>query len=433
MKARKQISSFALVSVAAVLAIGCELLNRDAMLVTVSRRDSGWQDGLLERPEPVFNADTAVYVTAVRYPPDYDWLLDTAYASVDARLVLFRNGEEIAEYVTGPAECISVDADMHRVVSGHLYTDYSTDIQTVIKCDGSEILRWDGRETIRGFLVYNDEIHTLGVLRDGRGFVYRVNGKDVLRRADGWIVDDPGDGSFRAGGLYVDNGRVCFAYYVGTEAYTKRSWYMVTDGYPEEIALPAGVHRIFDVRLVGGSMWMACSSAKDTGNPLMYSESQKIKMDEKKKRVLRSCRLAVNAVHNGSGNEPGPDTKVFLKGEESIGGKAWNPFIFNSRGNREFSISNSLNVMDFYLDGPNWAYIWTDASGKVGVVRSYKKHDPLEPSYLPRQCVQLAGSSLYLAVTPRDTVVPPYVWKNGVRSAIPIHGYLTGLYVERVK
>ena len=31
---------------------------------------------------------------------------------------------------------ISPDPDMHRVIEGHLYTDYSTDKETIIKKDG---------------------------------------------------------------------------------------------------------------------------------------------------------------------------------------------------------------------------------------------------------------------------------------------------------
>ena len=88
------------------------------------------------------------YVTGVEYPDGYDWMADLGSDADGAVLFLMNGDERIVELPVGYDSCISADADMHRCIDGHLYTDFSTDRETVIKMDGIELLRYPGREMI---------------------------------------------------------------------------------------------------------------------------------------------------------------------------------------------------------------------------------------------------------------------------------------------
>ena len=121
------------------------------------------------------------YVTGVEYPDGYDWMADLGSDADGAVLFLMKGDERIVELPVGYDSCISADADMHRCIDGHLYTDFSTDRETVIKMDGIELLRYPGREMITDIMVRTDGIYTLGQPRSGQGWVYRKDGKIRVR------------------------------------------------------------------------------------------------------------------------------------------------------------------------------------------------------------------------------------------------------------
>ena len=89
---------------------------------------------------------TIIYVTEMDYPDGYDWRADQEKGNVRCSLVVFADGLPMMKVPVGDAYETSPDPDMHRMIGGHLYTDYSTDSTTVIKKDGKEIFRYRGRE-----------------------------------------------------------------------------------------------------------------------------------------------------------------------------------------------------------------------------------------------------------------------------------------------
>ena len=88
------------------------------------------------------------YVTAFDYPEDYDWRTDKEKGSVKCSLVVFADGVPMMKVPVGDRYEVSSDPDMHRMLGGHIYTDYSTDSETVIKRDGKTLIRYPGREMI---------------------------------------------------------------------------------------------------------------------------------------------------------------------------------------------------------------------------------------------------------------------------------------------
>ena len=120
--------------------------------IETGRRPSGgnnWRN-------PSFSIDTSAnarkvcYVTGLDYPEGYDWRSDSENGTVKCSLVVFADGVPAMKVAVGNEYHISPDPDMHRIINGHLYTDFSTDDETIIKKDGQEIFRYPGREMICG-------------------------------------------------------------------------------------------------------------------------------------------------------------------------------------------------------------------------------------------------------------------------------------------
>lgn len=146
-----------------------------------------------------------VYLTAVRFPDGFAWQEDTCAVEGTVWIDLYRDGDLVRSVPAGG----SIHPDMHRCAGGHLYADRSGDSTTVVSRDGAELFRFAGREAIRGFLVREDGIHTLGQDRDGDGFTYRVDGRVVHRSETGRVLggtDRPG----AKGGALTEDGEYVF-------------------------------------------------------------------------------------------------------------------------------------------------------------------------------------------------------------------------------
>lgn len=214
---------------AAVLS-SCTPSGLERSLSTSSRRNhqSASSGRSEEKDSP---AVPGIYLSGVEYPRDYDWQRDSACGSVTFNVVLFRGKERIITVPGGPEHEISPDPDMMRIREGHLYTDYSTPSETVIRRDGKELFRYSGRERIRGFLLRGSSVHTLGENRDGEGFTYRIDGKIVFERKSGTILGGEAIPFYEDGALNLDGGKVWFSYK------TAKNVYLVGDGVEE--AVPA--------------------------------------------------------------------------------------------------------------------------------------------------------------------------------------------------
>ena len=124
------------------------------------------------------------YTVGVDYPEGYDWRSDEEKESVRCSLVVFADGIPMMKVPVGQEYEISSDPDMHRMLGGNLYTDYSTAEETVIKRNGTLLFRYTGCEMIVGMAVEGDYVYTLGLSRSGAGFSFRRNGEILLERND---------------------------------------------------------------------------------------------------------------------------------------------------------------------------------------------------------------------------------------------------------
>ena len=198
--------------------------------------------------------DTAVFMTAVSFPEDYDWRRDTSLGNVSGSIELYRDGERILSVPAGSGSRVSLDPDLHHLVDGHLYTEYCTDGKTVIGLDGEELFSYPGRELLCGLLVEDGDVYTLGQNRSGGGFSLRRNGGEILSRKDGYIaVHMSASPEYPTGALYRVSGHLYFSYWEAGLSGNGRFWYIVEDGEGTPVD-NLGAEGAYDIRIRNGTM-----------------------------------------------------------------------------------------------------------------------------------------------------------------------------------
>ncbi|MBP5539644.1 MAG: hypothetical protein J6X69_07495, partial [Bacteroidales bacterium] len=99
------------------------------------------------------------------------------------------DGESVLELPVGVAYNLASDSDMHRIVAGKLYTEYSTDTETILSCNGEECYRATGRERLRGLVLKNNDLYTLCESRSSDHWILRRDGA-VYLEGEGTILHD---------------------------------------------------------------------------------------------------------------------------------------------------------------------------------------------------------------------------------------------------
>ena len=204
-----------------------------------------------EDPAPAPPPDTTVWLSAVRFPKDYDWQRDTAYGTAPFELVLYRDFAPELALPFGPDACFVADPDRHHILSGHLYTERIADGCTRIGRDGRELFRFGQREFLVGLLEDGNDLYTLSRSVSGQGFSFRKNGEVRFSRADGipfGRLDDPSYGP--TGALYRDGGAPVFCFRMVFPGGT--SLYRVQDGRESPLKESLPGTRVLDLKVRDG-------------------------------------------------------------------------------------------------------------------------------------------------------------------------------------
>lgn len=184
------------------------------------------------------------YVTGFDYPMGYDWMTDPEAGTVKCSLVVYANAVPMLKVPVGKEYLVSSDPDMHRMIGGDLYTDYSTDSLTVVKKNGKQIFSYSGREMIISMHVDSTGVYTLGESRSGYGLTFRRNGELLYRNIGGRVM-----------GQLLGSGRA-FAFserVLGLETVVER-YYLYDDGKVLQIGARDDVTKIWDVIISNGKV-----------------------------------------------------------------------------------------------------------------------------------------------------------------------------------
>lgn len=348
-------------------------------------------------------AYSTTYVTAFDYPDGYDWRLNQEKGSVRCSLVVFADKKPVLKVPVGDVYCVSDDPDMHRVIDGHLYTDYATDDRTIIKKDGKPYISYEGRESIVDMCVYKDSVYTLGQKRNEKGFSYRVNGRIVLERESGYpfgrLVCSTGDMSF------------AFAEPVSTSGEKTERYYYYAGGTVRQTALREDVRKVWDVWVHEGEV---CYLASLTG----VSEPVMVSNQGLKGLPVPYGTSVVSGRMFGVGDVMGAE--MMLASESSLSSALW----LDGRLYRSFA------------SGMTVSSIWTGQEGvacalNAGSVSEEGLIFRMGETYrIPAGFVCLGSSPINVAdgmlTAGLSSLVGdrPLLWEDGVTEELDVNGYI---------
>ena len=198
-----------------------------------------------DKGKDISHNGNVLYSCAVEFPQGYNWRRDSLGGRVRTDLVYFREGIEQFRITAGEGNEVSAYPDMHRIISGHLYTDYSSSLETVLKRDGVEMFRYQGRESIVDIAVSDTTIYTLGRGRSGDGWSFRKNGTIIAGMDTGRLLS----------GFFRDSDSLGFAYaqpLKSSDGPTFWRYYTFRGTRPSQLLHAADVTAILAVRVFNG-------------------------------------------------------------------------------------------------------------------------------------------------------------------------------------
>ena len=389
-----------------VSAVSCSLSETG-----VSQRPSGgdiWQN-------PAYNADSSAtgrkrcYITGLDYPDSYDWRADPESGTVKCSLVVFADGRPVMKIPVGHEYCVSPDPDMHRMIKGHLYTDYSTAEETVIKKDGQELFRYPGREMIIGMAVKDGDIYTLGQARQGEGFAYRKNGAVILEREGGRVfprlqeVDDS---------LYF-----AFSETIESVSGNIERYYHAKNGKAAQVAIREDIKKVWDIIWHDGR---SCYLATMTGvsSPVMVNGNNMKALEFSSGTDMLSSRLL------SAGKQLGVEALCTWGNYYSC--CLWKDAVKY----KQFSSGMSANGICSSGDGIS-CVLNSGTSGLAGLIFRCGESFNMPDGYacMGYNPITMVDGILYVGLSSLNGG-KPIVWKDGQTDEVDINGFICTLTVD---
>lgn len=403
MKKRKRL---AILAAAAFVAAGCSWLEPPGS--GIARCDKfprgGYSDGRSSDSTETgqqFIPDTIVWASAVQVPDDYYWPRDTAMGVMDAKLLLFKDDEQVLSLPVGAAYGISPNPETHHLIGGKLYTEFNSASGTQIRRDGELVCQYEGREVLKGLLPVMDDIFTLGLDKDDNSLVYRKNGTIMLKMDGARALGGLGE---NAPALYMDGGHQYFA------MHQSGSTYLVTDGSMKKA--DAMSNFVMDYRIADGVPYCILTM----GNNIFL-------LQDKKKSVLCEKLGALEDFHIivtedgvfAAGTSSGNTMVRNIRDSCTLEFEGESLFLYESRG-KMFSVRahRPVTVREADTSLPGNGKLLMEGSGCY---------------FFSRGCGFALEGTLYLAVSAENG--PPFIWKDGEKlREFSLNGYLTGVEVQ---
>lgn len=353
------------------------------------------------------------YITAVDYQKGYDWRSDQARESVRCSLVVFADGVPVMKVPVGDTYEVGSDPDMHRMIKGDLYTDYSTDSETVIKKNGDALFRYQGRETMCGITVAADGVYTLGQSRDGDGFSFRKNGEILLQRETGVVLRN----------LEYDGDSLYFAFY---ETILNASggvgrYYCAVNGKVRQVAVRDDVRTVWDVVIRNGRV-IYVASLVGAQYPVLCTEGRMTYLQIPTGATLLSCRLFW--VGDGLGAEG-----IFKNADGEIHNALWlEGYLLSS-----FPKQNVVSALDVYANGIFCAVNPVEPSGQGLIYRGGEQYDmPQGYAVMGNNAIDVVDGILHVGLSSFDGQ-KPIVWRDGQIDSLKVNGYISAIYADSVR
>ena len=375
-------------------------------LVELGAEQKDEQNGVWNGPSisPPSTVRSITFVSAFDYVEGYDWQADSEKGEVKCSLVVFQEGLPILKVPVGREYMVSSDPDMHRIVEGHLYTDYSTDTETIFKKDGKPLFSYPKPEMICAFDVLGEDVHTVGHSRSGTGFSYRVNGKVVLEREAGYTFEH----------IAFDNSTAVIAFsepIVSAEGSFER-YYVMRDGNVSQIALRDDIKKVWDIVHYNGELYYL-ASLTGISAPVVVSQQKMTALSMPASRTLVSCRM--NVLSEG----------ICIEGVLSDGNQIQSVLWDINCQHQLFPVGMTFASLCSGEDGLHCAMnpVSTDAAGLI--FRSGESIDmPSGYVCVSRSAMDFCCGILSVGLSPFEGG-KPVLWVDGQLKELPVNGYIS--------
>lgn len=357
-----------------------------------------WTGPSIESPSL---GNSVTLVTAFDYPDGYDWVSDPDKGVVKCSLVVYADSRLILKVPVGDQYRVSSDPDMHRIIDGHLYTDFTTDSETVIKKDGKPCVSFPGRESVTSMVVKGDSLHTLGQKRDGKGFAYRINGQVVLERSTGYAF----------GRLTEDGEDVCFAFVEPIESAdgTLERYYCFKEGKVIQAALREDVRKVWDVMVHRGRVF-CLASLTGVPEPVVVSDIslEALPMPYDTEMLAGQFFSAGNVL----------GTEMILRSDAGLSSAIW------MQNRLSYKFDSGMTVASIWSGEEGVACVVNAVSGNAAVYRM-GEYLALPEGYagLGSSPIDMIDGILTIGLSSLSGE-RPMVWRDGEVEEVDVNGYI---------
>ncbi len=384
-------------------------------LEEVGGRPVPGDDGVWVRPgagaDSIARENAVTYVTAMVYPDKYDWRNDLGKEEVRCSLVVYADGVPMMKVPAGDRYEVSPDPDAHRMVNGHLYTDYSSDNETVIKKDGREIIRFSGREMICCLVESGDDVYTLGHRRDGDGFSYRRNGEILFERDKG--------SSFEK--LHVSGDALGFAFRepIASENETLERYYYMMDGKVSQVAVREDIKKVWDIVPYKGDI-CCLASVVGVSSPVLFNSGGMQALNLSRACKMLTCRI----MHE--------DDVMYVEGViERLGMEATSG-LWGSDGSARI-FTEGLTVSSMCLDGDGACCVMNPAPPYMkGMIYKCGDSYPMPDGFssIGSRTSSVINGILHVGLSSM-TGGRPIIWKDGRTDTLRINGFISSISTSK--
>jgi hypothetical protein len=353
---------------------------------------------------------TVYYTVGVDYQDGCDWRADDGKGSVRCSLVVYADGIPLIKVPVGDEYEIGADPDMHRIIGGSLYTDYSTPDETVIKKNGETLFRYSGREMIIGMAVLDGDVYTLGQSRQGKGFAFRRDGDILFESSSGHLFPH----------LQRCEDGFSFAFYEPgeSEGTTVQRYYHYSGGEVCEIVVQQGVDKVWDVMFNGQEI---CCLASMTGVsvPVLVRGDLVSPMEVKGRAEVVSCRF----ISSGDG--------LSIEGVMSQAGKKLYSSIWNGPQLSETFHQGCTAAAVCARDEHTACVLNGNTNFSGGTIYFDGKSYDMPEGYMSMggNSMVIMEGSLYVGLTSKNGGYP-VVWSEEKIKPLKINGFISHMSVD---
>lgn len=351
------------------------------------------------------------YMTAADYAKGYDWRADEARETVKCSLVVYVDGIPAMKAPVGEIHEICSDPDMHRVIDGHLYTDYSSSGQTVIKKNGVFLFSYPGEERLCNMLSKGEDIYTLGESRTGTGFSFRKNGESIVSRENASLI-----GSLKSSG---DSLNFTFCEEIRNAGGSIMRYYSVYGSKVSQIALRDDIVCVWDAMQFQDEV-IYLASLTGISQPVIVAGDNLTALNMPKEADMISCSM----FHAGE--------KSGVEGlYKTSDGARYSAIWLNGKCVETFK---GLTISALCTDGGGvFCVLNPPSTSSSGIIYRAGEMYEIPQGYacIGSQSLAVVGGIMYVGLS-SQIGENPLLWKDGQMVSLNVNGYISSVTSDQM-